>query len=59
MPDLLETSFHHKNHFVHIHFHFIDSDSTLQVFPEILCVKVPWFEQYIVPKATAILAGTL
>ena len=34
MPDLLEFSFHPKNHFISIHFHFIDSDSMLQVFPE-------------------------
>ena len=47
MPDLLEISFHHKNHFISIHFHFIDSDSMLQVFPEslILCVKVSLFEE--------------
>ena len=36
MPDLLEIPFHHKNHFISIHFYFIDSDSMLQVFPESL-----------------------
>ena len=36
MPDLLEISFYHKNNFISIHFHSIDSDSLLQVFPESL-----------------------
>ena len=61
MPDLLEISFHHKNHFVCIHFHFIDSDSMLNVFAECLhfMCKRPLFEEYTVPNPTAILAGTL
>ena len=36
MSKLLKISFHHKNHFIRIHFHFIDDDSMLQVFPESL-----------------------
>ena len=61
MLDLLEISFHHKNHFISIHFYFIDSDSMLQVFPESLhfmckCALVRGID---VPNPTAILAGTL
>ena len=33
MPDLINL-IPHKNHFIIIRFHFIDSDSMLQVFPD-------------------------
>ena len=61
MPNLLEISLHHKNHFISIHFHFIDGDSMLQVFPESLHVmcRSALFEELTVPNPTATLVGTL
>ena len=59
MPDLLEISFHHKNHFISIH--FIDSDSMLQVLPESLHFMCNSDQPNCNPSwnPTAILDGTL